>query len=303
LDIIGDIHGQCDKLVALLAHLGYSKSDGVWRHPGRTAIFVGDLIDRGPGQMATVELVRGMVDAASARCILGNHEFNAIAWVTADPELPGKFLRDHQKPGNRQQHQAFLDQVEGSTRQKKITDWFKTLPLWLDIPGLRVVHACWHEESIAVLRPLLGPGQTLTDEVVLLGSRKGHPVYEALEVVCKGPEVPLPDGFSFQDQEGKVRREVRVRWWQADLSTYREAAIGPAGDRAMIPDVPLPEEWKGHAYSGPPVLFGHYWFAGTPEVISPQFACVDWSVANRGPLVAYRWDGETELRSEKLAWV
>jgi hypothetical protein len=302
-DVIGDIHGQYDKLVSLLLRLGYDESSGTWRHPSRIAIFLGDLIDRGPKQMQTVNLVRAMVESGSAQCILGNHEFNAIAWVTPDPEHPGKFLRDHHKQGNREQHQAFLDVVEGTPRQKDITDWFRTLPLWLDLPGLRVVHACWHQEAIDLLRPILGPDQTLTEEVILLGSRKGHPVYEAIEVVCKGPEVPLPPGISFEDKGGKVRHEVRVRWWQEDLSTYRKAAIGPPGDMAMIPDVPLPTEWKGHQYSGPPVLFGHYWFAGKPEVISPQFACLDYSVAKDGPLVAYRWDGEKELSSEKMAWV
>ena len=302
-DVIGDVHGQYDKLVSLFEHLGYSAADGVWRHPGRTAIFVGDLIDRGPKQMETVQLIRTMTAARTAQSILGNHEFNAIAWVTPDPEHPGKFLRDHHKPGNREQHQAFLDVVEGTPRQKDITDWFKTLPLWMDLPGLRIVHACWHQESMNLLRPLLGPNQTLSDEAIVLGSRKGHPVYEAIEVVCKGPEVALPPGISFQDKAGKVRHEVRVRWWQEDLSTYRKAAIGPPGDMAMIPDAPMPEEWKAHPYSGPPVLFGHYWFTGKPEVISPRFACLDYSVAKDGPLVAYRWDGEEELSSEKLAWV
>jgi hypothetical protein len=51
------------------------------------------------------------------------------------------------------------------------------------------------------------------------------------------------------------------------------------------------------------VLFGHYWFSGPPQVISPQFACLDYSVAKGGPLVAYRFDGEAELTSEKLTWV
>jgi hypothetical protein len=302
-DVIGDVHGQYDKLVFLLSHLGYSQANGTWRHSERAAIFVGDLIDRGPKQLATVELVRGMVESGSARCILGNHEFNAIAWVTPDPEHPGKFLRDHHKPGNREQHQAFLDVVEGTPRQKEITDWFKTLPLWLDLPGLRVVHACWHQESMEVLRPFLGQNQTLTDDAILFGGRTGHPVHEAIEVVCKGPEVPLPEGLSFQDKEGKVRHDVRVRWWLPDVVNFREAAIVPPGNEAMIPDVPLPAEWKGHRYAGPPVLFGHYWFTGKPEVISAQFACLDYSVAKRGPLVAYRWDGEKELSSEKLEWV
>jgi len=302
-DVIGDVHGQFDKLVALLNELGYRERAGAWRHPSRTVIFVGDLIDRGPNQLATVDLVRAMVDAGSAQCILGNHEFNAIAWVTPDPEQPGKYLRDHHKPGNRAQHQVFLEVVEGTPRQKSITDWFKALPLWLDLPGLRVVHACWHQESIDKLKPLLRPNQTLTDELILLGNRKGHWAYEAIEVVCKGPEVALPEGITFEDKGGKVRHEVRVRWWQEDLSTYRKAAIGPPADMAMIPDVPMPGQWRTYPYVGPPVLFGHYWFTGEPEVISPRFACVDYSVANGGPLVAYRWDGEAELSSEKLAWV
>jgi Calcineurin-like phosphoesterase len=302
-DVIGDIHGQFDKLVALLTHLGYSESAGTWRHASRSVIFVGDLIDRGPKQLATIDLVRGMVDAGTAQCLMGNHEFNAIAWTTPDPDHPGKFLRDHHKPGNREQHSAFLEVVEGTPRQREITDWFKTLPLWLDLDGLRIVHACWHQASMDQMQPLMGPNQILTDELILQGSRKGHWVHKAIETICKGPEVELPAGISFKDKEGKVRTEVRVRWWQEDLSTYREAAIGPPGDMEMIPDVPMPAEWAGHPNSGPPVLFGHYWFTGTPTVISPKFACLDYSAARDGPLVAYRWDGEEELKNENLAWV
>ena len=302
-DVIGDVHGEADKLLALLSTLGYSQAGGAWRHTERRAIFVGDLIDRGPKQLETVDIVRAMAEIGSAQCILGNHEFNAVAWMTEDPDRPGKFLRDHQKAGNQEQHQAFLDAVAGTSRQSEITAWFRTLPLWLDLGGLRVVHACWHEESMAVLRPVLSSNHTLTDESVLRGSRSEDPVFKALEVVCKGPEITLPDGVTFDDKGGKTRHEVRVRWWQDDLSSYRKAAIGPPGDMAMIPDVPRPAEWGAHAYSGPPVLFGHYWFTGKPEVISPQFACLDFSVANGGPLVAYRWDGEAELSSEKIVWV
>jgi hypothetical protein len=302
-DVIGDIHGHYDALAGLLAHMGYGISHGVWRHPERTAIFVGDLIDRGPKQAGVVDLVRGMVDLGAAQCILGNHEFNAIAWATEDHGNPGKFLRSHTKPGNRQQHAAFLAEVEGTARHDEIIAWFKTLPLWLDMGGLRVVHACWHEASMEVLRPFLGPNHTLTEEAIRRGSRRGDPVFEAIEVVCKGPELPLPQGLSFQDKEGKVRHEVRVRWWRPNARTFRDAAIVPPGNEGQVPDSPLPAEWKGHEYRGPPVLFGHYWFSGAPEVISKQYACLDYSVAKNGPLVAYRWDGEAELSSAKLTWM
>src|SRR5271165_3314175 len=141
VDIIGDVHGQFGKLEALLARLGYSPVAGVWKHATRTAVFVGDLIDRGPRQVETVELVRSMVAAGAARCILGNHEFNAIAWATPNRSSPGEFLRPRGKPGNREQHRAFLREVEGTPRHDEIIAWFKTLPLWLDLGGLRIVHA------------------------------------------------------------------------------------------------------------------------------------------------------------------
>ncbi|WP_405552034.1 polynucleotide kinase-phosphatase [Streptomyces sp. NBC_01171] len=70
-DIIGDIHGCSAELDSLLAKLGYT--DGV--HPeGRTAVFVGDLVDRGPDSPAVLRRVMGMVAAGNALCVPGNHE-------------------------------------------------------------------------------------------------------------------------------------------------------------------------------------------------------------------------------------
>ena len=81
-DIIGDIHGHSEKLTSLLKQLGYRHHLGAWRHPERSAIFVGDFIDRGPGQLETIRIVREMLDAGTALAVMGNHEFNAIAWYT-----------------------------------------------------------------------------------------------------------------------------------------------------------------------------------------------------------------------------
>ena len=78
-DIIGDIHGQADKLHALLGKLGYRYRQGAYRHPSRTVIFVGDFIDRGPRQVESVMTARRMVDAGFAMAVMGNHEFNAMA--------------------------------------------------------------------------------------------------------------------------------------------------------------------------------------------------------------------------------
>jgi hypothetical protein len=94
-DIIGDIHGQVDKLEALLRTLGYRDTAGAWRHAERQAIFVGDFIDRGPAQVRSVHIVRRMVDAGAALAVMGNHELNAIAWHTPDARHPGQYLRSH----------------------------------------------------------------------------------------------------------------------------------------------------------------------------------------------------------------
>ncbi|MEW2563471.1 polynucleotide kinase-phosphatase [Streptomyces griseorubiginosus] len=70
-DIVGDIHGCAAELETLLGKLGYV--DGV--HPeGRTAVFVGDLVDRGPDSPGVLRRVMSMVKSGNALCVPGNHE-------------------------------------------------------------------------------------------------------------------------------------------------------------------------------------------------------------------------------------
>ncbi|MER6536827.1 polynucleotide kinase-phosphatase [Streptomyces sp. 900105755] len=70
-DIVGDVHGCASELESLLAKLGYQ--DGV--HPeGRTAVFVGDLVDRGPDSPGVLRRVMSMVGSGNALCVPGNHE-------------------------------------------------------------------------------------------------------------------------------------------------------------------------------------------------------------------------------------
>ncbi|MEU0183002.1 polynucleotide kinase-phosphatase [Streptomyces sp. NPDC006207] len=77
-DIIGDVHGCSSELETLLGKLGYV--DGV--HPeGRTAVFVGDLVDRGPDSPGVLRRVMGMVAAGDALCVPGNHENKLGRWL------------------------------------------------------------------------------------------------------------------------------------------------------------------------------------------------------------------------------
>lgn len=77
-DMIGDIHGCYDELVALLGKLGYELDDKAetehWAHPqGRKAVFLGDLVDRGPQSINVVDLASAMVNAGQALYVPGNH--------------------------------------------------------------------------------------------------------------------------------------------------------------------------------------------------------------------------------------
>jgi protein phosphatase len=79
-DIIGDVHGCRAELESLLAELGYTitRDDGGRavdaQHPERRAVFVGDLVDRGPDTPGVLRLAMGMVEAGHAFCVQGNHE-------------------------------------------------------------------------------------------------------------------------------------------------------------------------------------------------------------------------------------
>lgn len=104
-DLIGDIHGHAAELVQLLNALGYQKSHGVHGHPERKVILLGDFIDRGPQIRQVLEIVRPMVEEGKALAVMGNHELNALAYHTEDPEQPGEYLRQERKAAP-QDHRA-----------------------------------------------------------------------------------------------------------------------------------------------------------------------------------------------------
>ncbi|MFE1961132.1 polynucleotide kinase-phosphatase [Streptomyces sp. NPDC059479] len=77
-DIIGDVHGCRSELETLLGRLGYKGG----AHPeGRTAVFVGDLVDRGPDSPGVLRLVMDMVASGDALCVPGNHENKLGRWL------------------------------------------------------------------------------------------------------------------------------------------------------------------------------------------------------------------------------
>ena len=296
-DLIGDIHGHAHALQQLLAKLGYAKHKGVYRHPERRVIFLGDFIDRGPNIRETLEIVRPMIDSGAALAVMGNHELNALAFHTPDPEKPGEHLRPHDEK-NSNQHAETMRQVPAGDL-KSYLSWFRTLPLWLDLDGLRVVHACWDETRMAKIS---GP---ITDELLYSACSPRGSLFEPVEAILKGKEARLPAGATFRDKDGHERTATRVKWYEPpDGHTFRTYAMA---SEPIESDLPLPEEVVQAAVPYPqnakPVFVGHYWLSGRqPELLRHNIACVDWSVAKGGFLCAYRWDGERELNAGKFVW-
>lgn len=307
-DLIGDIHGHADELVFLLEMLGYDRRrGGVYSHPERQAVFVGDLIDRGPKIVETLQIVRDMVDAGRARCVMGNHEFNALAYHTRHPEEPDRFLRKHDVRGGKNvgQHYQTLRQLSAGELYE-VLDWFRGLPLWLDLGELRVVHACWDEAAIDRIQTTWNAEDGVTPDFLTEATNPETDLFDAVEDVLKGKELLLPEGVYFHDKDGHLRRKLRVKWYESPANqTFHTYAFESDSD---FPSDPVPEEivQKITPYDRdqPPVFFGHYWLHGErPAPLADNVACLDYSVAKGGRLCAYRWNGEQKLSKENFAHV
>jgi len=302
-DVIADLHGHLGPVERLLADLGYTYRDGAYRpsDPGRMVIFLGDIIDRGPDQLACVDLVRRMVDAGSAICLMGNHEHAAIGWLLPDPEQPGAFMRAHDAK-NFNQHRVFLEHVgDDAALKRELAGWMMSLPLYLELPGIRCVHACWQPDVIDRARELTGGTGLLSGQTLFDSFRKGHGTREIVDITIRGREVALPPGISFVDSDGTERDKSRVRWWQGSAPRKLRDLIVDEIDTDA--DADPGELYLGHGNDTRPVFFGHYWMKGEPRLVAERAACLDFSVAAGGVLCAYSWRGEDILDPANLSWV
>ncbi len=299
-DLIGDIHGHADKLRALLARLGYRLEQGAYRHPERSAIFLGDYIDRGPHIREALQIVRAMVEAQTAIALMGNHEFNAIGFHREGSN--GKPLRSHSKR-HLIQHQATLGYFDLFPVEKAgVLAWFGTLPLFVDLGELRAVHAAWDDNAIRAL----GGTRYLSEALLAEAFTKEHPIGSAISVLLKGRELALPKGFSYIDKDGFERHEIRTKWWLelSDQLSYRQAAFPESSapiDMRLSLLAPIP----GYPPTGPPVFCGHYWQAPDElfSPLAPNVACLDYRVGRGGKLAAYRWNGERVLNAGNFVGV
>ena len=300
-DIIGDIHGHAGELTKLLNHLGYSKSKNGYLHEARKVIFLGDFIDRGEKlcqHKSLLKIVMDMVKSGNALAVMGNHEFNALAYHTINE---GDFLRPHTNK-NKRQHQAFLNEFPIDSEEKTaVLNFFYELPLWLEINGLRVVHACWDKKNIELINSIC-PSNRLNKALLIEATTKGTPIFNAVEVLLKGFEYSLPLGINFNDKDGITRTDVRIQWWKSDADCLGDVVLPQGLDIGEAGAYPLPAGMPKYSANELPCFIGHYWLDGEPEPLAENVACVDYSVAKEGKLVAYRWNGEKKLVRENFAY-
>lgn len=307
-DIIGDVHGCHDALVALLKRMNYVCHNGVYQHPGRKVVFLGDILDRGKHIRETYHLVRRMVDAGKAWFILGNHEFNAIAYATRAPvgwERP--YVARRTRRLIRQLLQT-LKQFRGCDAEwQSMITWLRRQPLLLEFEHFRVVHACWDSEKIARLCEL-NPRCTLEDDEFLLHAADWrNEERRILERLLKGINVRLPEGFTIRGSDGVERDRFRSAFWHESPLTYGDVVFQPDGLPNELHTRPLSKEEKSLLTHYPshekPLFVGHYWRQGEPSLLTLNIACLDYSAVRAGLLVGYRMGTETTLNPAHLVWV
>lgn len=242
LDIIGDIHGELGALLELAKKLGYDVGRADWPHPeGRRLVFLGDLVDRGAHSLEVAETVRRLHASNRAACLMGNHEYNLVAHHLGVP--------DYERP--KKSNAKTIDEIRRNRAAwAPILDFFRELPLALELPDLRMIHACWHVGSVEAVRRHLAPRPARPGErehwaaaYVALRSpfepRGLHPDLPTAaagqddaphEILMKGYEEPA--AAPFHDTDGTERDRVRATWWLED-------------DAPVLRDRPL--------------VVGHYW--------------------------------------------
>jgi hypothetical protein len=298
-DIFGDLHGHAESLCRLLRELGYERLGEVYRHPaGRRAFFVGDLVDRGPEVRRCVRIVRAMAEAGEAEMVLGNHELNVLRYHTW---INGDFLRPH-VPKNDRGVRATIESYEKYPEElAEDLQWMLGGRLCYEQSDLRIVHACWDPRATDLL--MAQPEARLSPKFLIASQDREGAAFKAIEVALKGHELNLPAGLELRDNEGHVRKEVRVAWWPIYGRTWRDHSVSvplELDDEPGLEETFLARQPWIYPADERPVFFGHYWLRGPLRCQSANIACLDYSVAKSGRLVAYRWDGEAELSASKM---
>ncbi|MYM62462.1 metallophosphoesterase [Pseudomaricurvus sp. HS19] len=307
-DIIGDVHGCCDALERLLQKLGYEHDGSSYHHPqGRRAVFVGDLLDRGPAIPQTVQLVKAMCDSGNASMVMGNHEYLALRNASA--------CREYMEHGSSSALSERLVRLMHATLEQyrhnlpawdELIGWLMRLPLFIENRWFRVVHACWDQALIDRILEQYGSGH-MSPRFFSAAQSQGSSEARTIDRLTRGINIPLPEGMQVEGKDGFVRRFFRTKFWANSPQTYGDLVFQPDPLPYGLDEEPIQPRHQDDLVYYPadavPVFFGHYWLTGRPAPLRHNIACLDYSAVNFGRLTAYRFDGEENLSKEKFVWV
>lgn len=146
VDIVGDIHGEYDALISLMDKLGYDENGF---HPqSRKLVFVGDLVDRGPDSIAVILFVKKLCELGNAKAVLGNHELSVLL---QKPKDGSNWFFDRNNSGD-DSYEPYRRATDSERRE--IHHFLNTLPVGIELNNISVVHAAWHDDSIAEVRKI-----------------------------------------------------------------------------------------------------------------------------------------------------
>ncbi|BBM88791.1 bis(5'-nucleosyl)-tetraphosphatase PrpE [asymmetrical] [Spirochaetota bacterium] len=381
-DIIGDIHGEATKLKKLLHKLGYTqKEEYYFHHPKRKVCFLGDYIDRGQNIAESLKIVKTMTERRTASALMGNHEFNYLAFMTkrapahtyctqipnkqvpdkkigssnlnsaqklrqyvrfnqnkkANPSSTAKYTPIYVRRRNKRHRNEVSNTIKEFNRldDKGVSfiDWMYSRPIYLETPTFRAIHAAWDREAIKILRknPHFVKNKHHITPNLLQNFHNHEPSKQALNLLLKGITWNLPPPMTFLDHTGIARDYVRFAWWKSNQATYltninnlaKYLLLNPTKAERLIKSLhqhrlPAPNHYlPGYARSEKPLFIGHFWLeqeriqqfnhailkkAKTPYLLKHNLCCLDFSAAQGGPLVAYRFNGEKKLTEKNFVW-
>lgn len=293
-DFIGDVHGNAKSLMKLLNHLGYVSRRGIYQHINRKAIFVGDLINRGPESKEVLQIVRPMVQSDRAMAVLGNHELNLMAFYTLDNQ--NKPLLSHSIRNILQLLPVFESFKNAEAELHDYIDWMYSLPLYIEHEDFRVVHACWQQDSIDFVRTNFYKKKMNRDLMIKVFQNRGSES-KAIHTIIKGPEIPLPKNRRSVDADSLRRGYIRMKWWEDHKGkTYKQIS---SQSKIKLPKYKIPNNLVNIKLEYPedavPVFIGHYSLNGHPSLLKKNICCLDYGVVKNEKITAYRWHGEQKL--------
>ncbi len=302
-DIIGDVHGYATLLKKLLLQMGYSKTESGYFHPSRKAIFVGDFVNRGPEIRKTVRIIRKMVENGNGLAIIGNHEINAITYYLKDKDglplikSPGKNFLALYKTIN--QFSEFAEEWKSHRK------WMSELPLFLDLGKIRIVHACWSETAIELIKIAESEGKSRNGIFRKMYKKPKFPLSKSVLTLTKGIDYKMPGDLKVINNKGVSPQSFRMRWWEdPEGKTFEEMSFD---SKFALPQYEIPKQIAPqntpYPEDAPMVFFGHYCRHEGPFIIKPNLCCVDSCVAGTRILTAYRWNGEKVLDLNNLVQV